>query len=74
MEKTKEMTKEELRLVNYPIKLQMRQFVRIKALADEMDEQPYEIVRELLDYGLSKARIGVVTRQGLVFDGDEEVR
>ena len=65
-----EATKEELRLANYPIKLQMRQFVRVKALADEMDVQPYEVIRDLVEYGLSKARVGMVTRPGLVFDED----
>ena len=59
---------EKLRYQNYPIRLKTEQFVKVQALAEKAGLRPYEIVDQVLEYGLGKARVGMVTRPGLVFD------
>ena len=57
---------------NYPFRLKTEQRIQVDALAQKLGIRPYEIVDQLIEYALSVAQVGVVTRPGLVFGETKE--
>lgn len=60
--------KEDGRSTNYPFRLKVDQRAKVDELAAQAGIRPYEVVDQMIEYALTRARIGMVTRPGLVFD------
>lgn len=57
---------------NYPFRLKVTTREQVDALAAQTGDRPCVILDQLIEYALSRARVGVVTRPGLVFENTEK--
>jgi len=54
------------------IRLGVHDAEKVCSLAEKLDSTPSPVVHDLIDYALGRARVGLVTRPGLVFDEEAE--
>lgn len=52
------------------IRLGIKDAEKVCDLAERLDSTPSQVVHDLIDYALGRARVGLVTRPGLVFEED----
>lgn len=52
------------------IRLGIKDAEKVCDLAEKLDSTPSQVVHDLIDYALGRARVGLVTRPGLVFEED----
>ena len=53
------------------IRLGVHDAEKVCDLAEQLDSTPSQVVHDLIDYALGRARVGLVTRPGLVFEEGE---
>ena len=58
------------RLIPGPVRLRNHLAIKVDALAEKTGMDYSQIVHELVTYALDHAKVGQVTRLGLVFDGE----